>query len=358
MKILIYLDSMAPAGGIERVVSKHTMFFSKNHDVTLMVKDKKESFYALPDMVKVYSLDVDNSMNMQNKTQRIIQTVRQLAQSSIKLKKFSTKYDLFYVTHVRNLLELYLSGVDMKKVLITEHGSYYAYNKIYKGLKHFLYPKCKYIVSPTMTDYNIYLMKSANSVYIPNPLSFFSDHCSSLRNKKVLNIGRFTDDKRQILLLKIWEKVSKLHPEWNLEIIGSGELEKELRSTINELSLSDSVIISKPIHDIEPVFLKSSLLLLTSKFEGFGMVLAEAMACGVPTISFNVPSGPKDIINHKVDGFLINDGDINEYISRVDELMSNMDKRISMGRAGKRNIRKFLDVKVERMWLNLLGHTK
>jgi len=352
--LLIYIDSMAPAGGIERVVSKHIAFFAKTHNVKLMTKDTKESFYDLPQNIEISSLNIDSSLNMYSKVQRIFQTLKQLLITRKKLKVYKDNYDLFYVTHIRNLLELYLAGVDMKKVIVTEHGSYYGYNNVYKKLKLWLYPKCKYVVSPTSMDYEIYKSQNCNASYIPNPLSFFDDRFSTLNQKTVINIGRLTRDKRQDLLLNIWKIISVNHPDWKLQLIGKGELKEQLEKMIKEYNLQNSVEIIDPIKNVEDLFLNSSIFAFTSKYEGFGMVLAEAMAYGVPCISFDISSGPRDIIENNIDGFLIEDNNIEDYICKLDFMIINYEKRKEMGKNAKQNIQKFLDTKIEEKWNQLL----
>jgi len=354
MKFFIYIDSMAPAGGIERVVSKHIAFFAKKNNVRLMTKDTKESFYDLPQNIEISSLNIDSSLNMHSKVERIFQTLKQLLITRKKLKVYKDNYDLFYVTHIRNLLELYLAGVDMKKVIVTEHGSYYGYNNVYKKLKQFLYPKCKYVVSPTSMDYEIYKSQNCNAFYIPNPLSFFDDRFSSLEQKTVINIGRLTSDKRQDLLLNIWKKITLNHPDWKLKLVGKGELKEQLEQMIKEYNLQKSVEIINPIKNVEDLFLNSSIFSFTSKYEGFGMVLAEAMACGVPCICFDIPSGPRDIIEDHIDGFLIEDNNIEDYTSKLELMMTNDKKRKEMGKKAKQNIQKFLDTKIEEKWNQLL----
>lgn len=354
MKIFIYIDSMSAAGGIERVVSKHITFFAKKHEVTLLTKDIKESFYDLPNNIKIFFLSIDSSMNMHNKIQRIFQALKQLLTTRKKLKAYKDNYDLFYVTHIRNLLELYLAGVDMKKVIVTEHGSYYGYNNVYIKLKQWLYPKCKYIVSPTSMDYKIYKSKNCNAFYIPNPLSFFDERSSTLEQKTVINIGRLTSDKRQNLLLDIWQKISITHPNWKLLLVGKGELKEQLVQLIQEYNLKKSVEIIEPIKNVEDLFLNSSIFAFTSKYEGFGMVLAEAMACGVPCISFDIPSGPRDIIKNNIDGFLVEDENIEDYISKLSLIMIDNKMRKEMGKNAKQNIQKFLDIKIEKSWNQLL----
>lgn len=354
MTIVIYIDSMVSAGGIERVVSKHIVFFEKKQVVTLLTKDTKQSFYDLSHNIEISSLNIDSSLNMHNKAQRIFQTLKQLLITRKKLKAYKDNYDLFYVTHIRNLLELYLAGVDMKKVIVTEHGSYYGYNNVYKKLKQFLYPKCKYVVSPTSMDYEIYKSQKCNAFYIPNPLSFFDERFSTLNQKTVINIGRLTSDKRQDLLLDIWKKVSVNHPDWKLKLVGKGELKELLIELVKEYNLQNSVEIIDPIKNVEDLFLNSSIFAFTSKYEGFGMVLAEAMAYGVPCICFDIPSGPRDIIENHIDGFLIEDNNIEDYTSKLELMITNDKKRNEMGKKAKQNIQKFLDTRIEEKWNQLL----
>jgi glycosyltransferase involved in cell wall biosynthesis len=123
---------------------------------------------------------------------------------------------------------------------------------------------------------------------------------------------------------------------------------------IQKYNLAGSVEIIEPIKDIESIFLKSSIFAFTSKYEGFGMVLAEAMSCGVPCISFDIPSGPRDILEHEKDGFLIKEGNVEQYILKLEIMMNNEDKRRDMGKKSRENIKKFLDTDIEEKWISLL----
>lgn len=125
--------------------------------------------------------------------------------------------------------------------------------------------------------------------------------------------------------------------QWSLVIVGSGKLKEQIKSKIKAKNLSDSIILKPFTKDIESQYLSASIYAMASHFEGFGMVLAEASSYALPCIAFDIATGPSDIIESNVSGYLIKDNDINSYTKRLLELMSNESKRKAMGKKAKRN---------------------
>lgn len=344
MKIVVYFNSMAPAGGIERVIAKHINFLiSQKHDIILITKDDGTSFYSIPTSVKRESIRIDMDFNMHNRLKRIFKIATTLIKTVTNLRKTIKKNnpDIIYVVHPLCLLEIYLSRINCKKILVTEHTSLNAYNKIYRIILNILYPKVGLLTVPTTEDSNIYNSLGIKNVYLPNPLPFYPNSQSSLQNKLALNVGRFTSDKRHELLINLWAKSKAKDFGWKLKIIGKGENNEKINSLVKHLHLEDSIIISTVTPHIEKEYLNASLFLLTSKNEGFGLVLAEAMACGVPCLAFNCPSGPKDIITNMVNGFLIEEGEHQMFVNRLDELIENEDLRKKLGTKARMDIKKF-----------------
>src|SRR5690606_29989769 len=144
-----------------------------------------------------------------------------------------------------------------------------------------------------------------NSVVIPNSVWFSAPEQSTLTNKKVIFSGRQILVKGIDLLIDIWEKVHKKHPDWTLEIYGEKSDEFNVQSAINQKGLTNSVFIFEPVSDIYKKYCEASMLLLTSRFESFGLVLIEAMSCGLPCVSFDTPTGPSSVIENNKNGFLI-----------------------------------------------------
>jgi glycosyltransferase involved in cell wall biosynthesis len=346
---------MSPAGGIERVVSRHIWYFLDYAKLGLLTKDSGESFYPLPDNIERINLGYEKKLDTFSFIHRIIQIIKCfiILSNSIKNEIENFNPDIIYCSSPINLIELFFYGFSLKMIIVTEHGSAFAYNKIYRFAKRLLYPKCKLIVVPTKLDYSIYRSWSSNIEYIPNPLPFEQFYKSKLDSNLVLTIGRLTDDKQHLLLLDIWNKVIQYAPGWKLKIIGAGDNLNILLKKINILSLNETVEIVPPKKDIVTEYLNSSIFVLTSRAEGFGMVLAEAMECGVPCIAFNCPSGPQDIITNGEDGYLIKINDVQNFIDCLVRLMKNINLRIIMGNHSKSNIKRFSESLVREKWKNI-----
>ena len=344
MKILVYFNSMKPAGGIERVISEHIKFLiSNDHEIILVTKNGEDSFYKLPLSVKHESIDIDFDLDMKSKVKRIFKIAFNLLKTTRRLKKkiLTINPDIIYVASPLSLLELYLTGGGIKNIIVTEHSSFVSYNRIYKLIIKKLYPKVGLLTTPTTMDTKIYSSLGIENYYLPNPLPFYPKVISRLKNKTALNIGRFTNDKRHDLLVRLWAKSEARNLGWKLNIIGTGENYNNIISLIRDLNANDIIYIDKVKKDIEKEYLKSSLFILTSRNEGFGLVLAEAMACGVPCISYNCPSGPRDIIKNGFNGFLIEETNHDYFLNRLNELMMNEDLRNKLGRQARDDIKKF-----------------
>lgn len=327
-KILIYIDSMNPAGGIERVVSNLSNEWIKEFNIFIIVKDKPNSFYGLDSRIPILSINCPLKLNMKNRYSRIFSLLSNVIMVHFKLEEAISKInpDIIYTTNPVNSLEICLLGKrKSKRLIISEHGSKLGYNQIYNYIKKLVYPRAFKISVPTMLDTRLYLEEGYPAVFIPH-ISTFNRQEKNLVNKKViLNIGRLTQDKRQIDLLRIWNEIVKEKADqgWQLIIVGKGEEKETLTNYINAHNLNDSVEVLEPIKDVEQIFKSSSIFAFTSQFEGFGMVLLEAMSFGVPCISFDCPSGPRDIIDDGLNGFLIEERNHTSYKNRLVELMSN-----------------------------------
>ena len=197
-------------------------------------------------------------------------------------------------------------------------------------------------------------------IAIPNPLNsiYFENQPISDRNKTVITAGRLVPIKNFKSLINAWEQINTLHPEWNLEIYGEGGLKKELQDQIDNLHLNQSVFLKGHSNNIQEQMSKASIFALTSISEGFGIVIIEAMSCGLPIVSFACPCGPKDIITEGKDGFLVNVNDEVELANKINLLIDNEDLRLQMSYAAKIKAKKYNIENIIPIWMNLFKTLK
>lgn len=190
---------------------------------------------------------------------------------------------------------------------------------------------------------------------IPNPVTFRSVETTGGFSKKIITLGRLVDEKNQISLINAFSKVVKRHPDWTLEIFGEGCLRNSLQKEIETKGLSDNVKLTGSHPDPWELYLDSSIFVLSSKFEGFGLVLIEAMECGVPTVSYDCHFGPKEIITDGVDGFLVPLGDEDILAEKICYLIEHPEERIKMGRAAKAKADNYSSNKIAAQWMSLFN---
>ncbi|WP_367757298.1 glycosyltransferase [Flavobacterium sp. WC2430] len=328
--IVLYINSMTPSGGIERVIATLAKNFSTTYRVTVLVKDNPTTFYELPENVAIVSLDYELKLNMDSRISRVLTLGKHLfgvrKRLSQKFKELNP--DFFYIISPYACLETIVAKIPKKKVVVTEHGSRSNFNFIYQWMKTVLYKKYPVHIVPTVADCNWYKERGFPSVLIPHFRSNLPYERCELNSKTVLNIGRLTNDKNQLALLRIWDKIMKIETlkDWDLKIVGGGENQELLMNFIADNAIPNVRILS-PVSDVERYYKSSSIYVSTSRSEGFPMVLVESVSFGLPTIAFDCPTGPDEILNDN-SGVLIPLGDEDEFVYKLTELMSNLDLRI------------------------------
>ncbi|NCC18038.1 MAG: glycosyltransferase family 4 protein [Bacteroidia bacterium] len=193
-----------------------------------------------------------------------------------------------------------------------------------------------------------------NRTYIYNPLSFFPNKTSDCNKKQVIAVGRYTYQKGFDMLIESWKYVKEKHPDWVLKIYGGGERKSyiELR---DRYGLEENVFLEPSTDNIIDKYCESSFFVLSSRFEGFGMVITEAMACGLPAVSFTCPSGPKDIIKDGEDGLWVENGNIKEMAEKISFLIENDKLRKEMGRKARINVERFKIENIAKQWEDLFN---
>ena len=192
-----------------------------------------------------------------------------------------------------------------------------------------------------------------NVTVIPNPTSFFPDMVSDCSRKQVIAAGRYVAQKGFDRLISAWQKVADKHPDWELKIYGDGWLREQLQQQIIELKLAESCFLEHSVSDIAAKFQESSIFVLSSRYEGFGLVIIEAMSCGLPVVAFTCHCGPRDIISEEVDGLLVAEGDIEGLAEKINLLIEREELRKEMGKAARLKAESYKMEYIGTQWINL-----
>ena len=188
---------------------------------------------------------------------------------------------------------------------------------------------------------------------IPNSFPFYPEYPSTCENKQAIIVGRYNSAKGYNYLIGAWREVHKSYPEWIINIFGSGEYEDKVRKQINDYGLQDIVIMNNPTDTIMEEYLKSSIYVMSSVFEGFAMVLLEAMACGLPCVSFDCPYGPRNVITDGEDGFLVDYLNSKALADSICKLIENEGLRKQMGKNGRNNVLRYSRESIMPQWITL-----
>ncbi len=193
-------------------------------------------------------------------------------------------------------------------------------------------------------------------VYIPNSIDKIPKEVANLDKKRFVSVGRLSPEKGFLDLLKIYSKIIKDYPDWTLDIIGDGEERVKLEEYIDKHNLKDKVTlhgfqgkdyIDKILHD-------SSIYLMTSYTESFGIVLIEAMSHGVPCVAFDSAEGAREIIQSGSNGYLVKNRSFDAYVLKVKSLIEKKEERKKIGKLARESVNKYTSDKVGSEWISLL----
>ena len=356
MHILYLVENIDVAGGIERSLFTRVNYLMElgEYEITIVCTQKKTGipYYELNSNVKLFFLEPLTSKK--TVLGRIIFRYKQ-SKLIVKLKSdviISVKYSL------HNLFFQFLRKNQKLISEIREPKEQYDLNlkslksKINAYIRNIVFEKQDLLIVLTQRDKQNWGFK--NMYVVPNPISIVPNEVSSLKHKQILALGRLKPIKGFDKLIYAWKQVIAKHSDWHLKICGEGDEYQNLINLSVSLDLTSTITITNEFLPVIPQFLNSSIFVLTSQYEAFGNVLVEAKACGVPSIAFDAPSGPKEIIKHNEDGFLIPLNDIDALADKINFLIENESVRIEMGRKAKINSEDYNAAKIMIKYTHLL----
>lgn len=214
------------------------------------------------------------------------------------------------------------------------------------------------LVSDSLREfYSKELIKSkCEVVYIPNVIEGIPEKIAPLDEKRLVSVGRLSPEKGFMDLLKIFTLLKKDYPDWRLDIVGDGVEKERLAKFIKEHDLEDSVTLHgfRDKDYIDELLHKSSIYLLTSYTESFGIVLIEAMSHGVPCIAFDSAEGARDLIQSGKNGYLIKNRSYSAFIKKVEDLIKRKEERKRVGKVSRQGVKQYTCEVVKEQWFNLI----
>lgn len=188
---------------------------------------------------------------------------------------------------------------------------------------------------------------------IPNFIDTFPQFPAELTNKRAIIVGRYNDSKGYEYLVEAWKIVNQRHPDWVIDIFGAGELHDDVERWIHDAHLHKTMIMHEPTNAIMQKYLESSICIISSRYEGFSMVIIEAMASGVPCVSFDCPFGPRNIIKDRKDGILVEYLNSHALADNICLLIENDELRKKLGHQARKNIQRYSRNCVMKQWEEL-----
>lgn len=367
MKLLYCINATYNSGGMERVLMNKTNYWvNKGYDVVIVTTEQagRKHFFLFSEKIKFIDLDINYS-NADKKClllRFVIKWYKRLVHRKRLTQILNTEhpdiaismfdYDFSFLYKIndgsKKILEFHFSK-NIKRIEADNRLMYYIQQCRIWYWKRIVRKYSSFVV---LTEEDKNAWNNINNIkVIPNSISSIPAECSSLNQKIVCSIGRLVYQKGFDLLIKAWKIVAQKFPDWQLHIIGRGNSEY-IYTLINEYNLSKSVIVKPATSQICLEYLNSSLYVMSSRYEGFGMVLIEAMSYGLPIVSFACPCGPRDIISDDF-GTLVQPGNIQQLADALITWMSNDIKRKMGGQAARVSVQRFLEKNVMKQWEEL-----
>jgi len=356
-KICFFCGDIARIGGTERVTTVIANELSaRGFDVTILsVRNGSTSAFPLAEGIKLRSLDMQDYRASLSDT-KLIRKLR----TFIKTKTIEYLIDVDIILSYYSILATALLDT---KIISWEHF-YHDVNmgdlgqKLRRRAARTLAAKYSFaIVTLTETDRTKYKKKYGEEckvISINNPMTRKDGPHSSKLEKAAITVGRLAPEKGFDQLIEAWEMVHSEEPDWILRIVGSGNQDCALREKAKCLDLEECIIFVASTPNLEILYGNSSIYVLSSQYEGFGMVLLEAKSHGLPIISFDCDCGPREIVKHDYDGILVEPNNTRSLSKAIIDLIRNESQRITFGDRAALDNRFNID-KIITKWIKLLS---
>lgn len=369
MKIVYSILGTYNAGGMERVLANKANYLARmGYELTIVTTDQKarlphfelDPLICQVDLAINYTddegLGIFKKMLSYKRRQRIhrerLESLLLPLKADIVISMFD--HDVSFLHAVQDgskkVLEIHFSR--FKRLQYARKGLWKLVNTWRSAQDLVLARKYDRFVVLTHEDHT-YWKGLKNSVVIPNANTFTVPARAALTEKRAIAVGRFDYQKGFDELIAIWKTIHARCPDWKLDIYGQGPLQGDMLVQIHALGLDGQIALHAPIKNIRDAYMHSSLVLMSSRYEGLPMTLLEAQACGLPMVAYACKCGPRDIIKPGKNGYLIAEGDRGDFADKACRLMEKAKLRQQMGQNAWEMAENFDEERIMRQWLLL-----
>ena len=372
MKKISILSLHLGYGGIEKAVVNLANSLANDYNVEIACSYKlyDEPGFELKSNVKVKYLMGSMKPNRDSIREalskfNIIKLIKELFYA-VKVLHYRKKTMVDYLKNsdsdiiisTRDIFNMWLGKYgNCKKKIGWEHNHHHGNKKYAKKIVNSV-KKLDYLVLVSKDLCNFYSKRTSDCkcIYIPNSIDEIPSNKSLLNNKRLISVGRLSPEKGYLDLLKVFNKLHSIDSEYTLDIVGDGVMMNELDSYIKDNKLEEVVTLHgfQSKEKIEELLLNSSIYLMCSHTESFGIVLIEAMSFGVPCIAFDSAEGACEVIDNCKNGYLIHDRNFDAMIEKIIYLTDNKSIRDKMGSLACKSVEKYTSKVVTKQWFSLI----
>lgn len=348
MKLMMITNNINQIGGIERVINKLSEYFIMRDIrvslVSLFSNEHINNFFECDNRVEFFHGSLDYRVTGKSDCEKVIQ--KAICQFNPDLVMTFHYFICEYVINIRKKCPDF-------KLVATEHSSHKEYSwkrKLYNCLK--IYRKIDQLVTLTEHDQKFYQMMKIPTVCIGNSCSFTTECIAEVKNSIIIAMGRIEEVKGFDMLINAFSIIAYKHPEWELHIFGNGSKKNELINLIRTKKMNNRIFIEPFTKCVEEEMLNSSIFAMSSKSEGFSLVLLEAMECGLPIVAFDLPAF-RLLVEDGENGFKASLYDINDFAVKLETLINDMSLRKKFGFRSKQIAKNYRIDRIGEQWIAL-----
>ena len=367
MRLLYICDALAVYGGLERVLIEKANWLAKQegYEICLLTVNQGDHLVSFPLHPDVQFEDLGIQFHQQYHLsfwRRLVRNrqLHRLFRDRLAGKIQEKDPDVIVCARLDYIRDV-ISVKGDKPLVFESHSSCLASRFEGDGLLrriHIRYlqlavRKAAMMVALTQGDADEWRKLTPRVCVIPNVVHLNESglyiDCTA---KSAIFVGRFSKQKNVGSLLHIWRLVHERYPDWCLHIYGGyGEEQDSILAQIKQMDAN--IQVHEATSNMMEKYRESSILLMTSSYEPFGLVLPEAMSCGLPVVAFDCPYGPADIITDGTDGFLVKERSYDDFSNKVCKLMDHLDLRLRMGKSGIESSKKYAESCIMPLWKQL-----